>query len=41
MRTRTLVIVLVLTGLFLTATLALRGGGHRKIGGWLASIHGR
>jgi len=41
MRTRTLVIVLVLTGLFLTTTFAMRSGGHRKLARWMSSIHGR
>jgi len=41
MRTRTLVIVLLLTGLFLTTTFAMRSGGHRKLAGWVSSIHGR
>jgi hypothetical protein len=41
MRTRTLLIVLVLSALVLTTTFAMRGGGHRKLGGWMASIHGR
>jgi hypothetical protein len=41
MRTRTLVIVLVLAGIVFTTTFAMRGGGHRKLAGWVSSIHGR
>lgn len=40
MRTRTFVIVLVLTALFFSASLALRGNG-RGLAKWMASIHGR
>jgi hypothetical protein len=40
MRTRTLVIVLVLAAVFFTVTLAMRGDG-RGLAKWMASIHGR
>jgi predicted small secreted protein len=40
MRTRTLVIVLVLTALFLTTTFAMRGSGHRVMR-MMTAIHGR
>jgi len=40
MPTRTLVIVLLLTGLFFTTTFAMRGRGH-KLASLMSSIHGR
>ncbi len=40
MRSRTLVIVLVAAALFVTATLAMRGDGHRMLAKWLPALHG-
>jgi hypothetical protein len=40
MRTRTFVIVLIVAAAFVTATLTLRGDGHRKLAKWLPAIHG-
>jgi hypothetical protein len=40
MRSRTLVIVLVFVALFVSATFAMRGGGHRMLTKWMPSLHG-
>ena len=40
MRTRTLVVVLLLAALFFAATLAVRGNGT-GLSKWMASMHGR
>lgn len=40
MRTRTLVIVLILAVVFITATLTLGGDGHRKLAKMLPALHG-
>ena len=40
MRSRTLVIVLVVAALFVTATLATSGQGHRALAKWLPAMHG-
>ena len=41
MRIKTLVIVLILAAAFVTATLTLGGGGHKKLARSLAALHGR
>jgi hypothetical protein len=41
MGSRTLVIVLVLVALFVTAHLAMRGHGHRALAKWMPALHGR
>jgi hypothetical protein len=40
MRSRTLVIVLVFVALFVSATFAMRGEGHRMLAKWMPSLHG-
>jgi hypothetical protein len=40
MRARTLVIVLVAVALFVTATLAMGGQGHRTFARWMSAMHG-
>jgi hypothetical protein len=40
MRIRTLVIVLILAAVFVTATLTLGGDGHRRLAKMLPSLHG-
>jgi hypothetical protein len=40
MRTRTLMIVLACVALFLVATFALRGDGHRRLARMLPAMHG-
>jgi hypothetical protein len=40
MRARTLVFVLVAVAVFVTATLAMGGQGHRTFAKWMTGIHG-
>jgi hypothetical protein len=40
MGAKTLVIVLVAVALFVTATLAMHGRGHRALAKWMPAIHG-
>jgi hypothetical protein len=40
MRSRTLMIVLVVVAVFVTATLAMRGDGHRMLAKWMPAMHG-
>ena len=40
MGSRTLVIVLILVAVIVTATLAMRGEGHRMLAKWMPAIHG-
>jgi hypothetical protein len=40
MRSRMLVIVLVFVALFVTATFAMRGQGHRMLARWMPAMHG-
>jgi hypothetical protein len=40
MRSRTVVIVLVFVALFVAATLAMRGHGHRTLAKWMPALHG-
>jgi hypothetical protein len=41
MRSRTLAIGLVLVAVFVVATLAMRGQGHRTLAKWMPAMHGR
>ena len=41
MGAKTLVIVLVAVALFVTATLAMHGQGHRAFAKWMPAMHGR
>jgi hypothetical protein len=41
MRTRTLVIILILAAAFVTATLTWGGDGHRRLARMLPALHGR
>jgi hypothetical protein len=41
MRTQTWVIVLVVAALFMTATLAMHGKGHKMLAKWMPALHGR
>jgi hypothetical protein len=40
MGAKTLAIVLVAVALFVTATLAMHGRGHRVLAKWMPAIHG-
>ena len=40
MRTRTIVIWVVLAAAFVAGTLAMRGEGHRMLARWMPAMHG-
>jgi hypothetical protein len=41
MSTKAMVIVLVVSGLIVSGTLAMHGKGHRMLAKWMPAVHGR